>query len=360
MRYSLLILAIDNPRARKIVAHNLAGNRRISLSYAQSMLENVPVEYQTDLTKDDAEAKLRKLTEIGVRGKIVSVDIKTGPVAEPRDEAHTAAAAETLKQPTPERISIAAQRISFKYTEKNEPPQQLKGGTFKKRLLVIGLASLSIAIAVFFIGTGNKWRLQVNTQGQSGSSSDAAGSKKRPVHGGREAASESDKLRSDAYADSGKAIVDPAGAIAFYKLAIGFNKYNANAWYGLLAAYTAMGSDDKAQQARDKMAAIFGEDIFSMQKNVERFGELLDAYTTADGTFHLEYRSREIDKNALLHETYLLARALGANRNPEAFSLYAHAPKGLAAAGVLVYAPKALLAGTFPEYREKAKITELH
>ncbi len=363
MRYSLLITAVDNPRAQKIVAHNLAGNRRISLSYAQSLLENVPVEYQTDLTKDDAEDKLRKLTAIGVRGKIVAVDMKTGPVPELR-QPEAPAAAQPPQAPQ-EKIAASSRGGIFLFKENTVPVVPAHDGAMKKRLLIAGVLAILVLTAGILVVGAKKWRFNLNAQGVALFTADTAAQRQRDAlrafsagRGGPKPASSGDNLRSEAYADSGKLCADPAGAVAFYKLAIGINKHNVNAWYGLLATYTALGSEGEAQKTRDQMKAIFGEEIFSLQKTVEQFGTLLDAYTTADGTVHIEYRSRESDAHELIHETFLLARAIGTNRNAAAFSLYAHASQSRA--GVLVYAPADLIAQTYPEYRTTAKITELH
>ncbi|HEX7510755.1 MAG TPA: hypothetical protein VF335_05615, partial [Chitinivibrionales bacterium] len=67
MRYSIHLTAIPNQRAHTIVAHNLAGNRNVSISYAQSLLENFPVVYMADVSHDDAETILRQLRKIGVQ-----------------------------------------------------------------------------------------------------------------------------------------------------------------------------------------------------------------------------------------------------------------------------------------------------
>jgi hypothetical protein len=346
MRYSLLIEGVENPRARKIIAHNLAGNRSISLTHAESLLENVPVVYLTDLMKEDAEIKLRQLTSIGVRAKIVPVDLRMAPFMENKDPAAP------RPQPSPATAPSSSPRFvgpspghAFIFKEPAETVSQVKNEAVKKRLIVTGAAAVIFIFAAVFIAAGLKWRMHLNPPAVSFSAA------------GRIAIPYGEKIRSTTYADSAKTSPDPNSAIAFYKMAIGINKYNIDAWYGLLAAYTGLGMDEEAQKTKRAMTAIFGEDLFSVSKTVGRFGDLLDAYSTDDGAYHIEYRSREPDTAALVHETFLLAKALGARGNRSAYSFYAHAPKGFG--GALVYVAAAPLPVTYQAYRELAKVTLL-
>ena len=225
-----------------------------------------------------------------------------------------------------------------------------------------------VLIAAAYLSTGKKWRMNFSAPAISFTGADTALLKHNRIAkpalleegGGFRALlkqpSPDDKLRSAAYADSGKASFDRKSAVAFFKMAIAINKYNVDAWYGLLAAYTALGMEEEAHVTKDEMAMIFGEELFTISKTMERFGNLLDMYNTDGGAFFIEYRSREVKNDALLYETFQLAKALGARKNYSAFSFYAHAAKG-SGGGVLAYVAAAPLPGTYREYRAQAKVT---
>jgi hypothetical protein len=113
--------------------------------------------------------------------------------------------------------------------------------------------------------------------------------------------------------------------------------------------------EDEQNETEKAMAAIFGEGIFTVSKIVEQFGELVDTYTTTDGACHIDYRSRESKKDALLSETYMLVKALNARKDCLAFSFYARAGNGRG--GVLVYIPETPIPDSYQQYRFHAKIT---
>ena len=375
MRYTLLITAVGNPRAQKIVAHNLAGNRSISLSYAQSLLENLPLAYQTDLTSEDAHTNLKRLTAIGVQAHIVPASLKSESPKEIKEAPDlpppsATSEAKEQEQSTPEMVPILRSALSFIPKKDGTLAAPEKQNRPNIRLAVIGIVVIVFFAVALFFYTGKKWRMLVQPPLFSSMGSDIArpgtknpsapfsrdgGAAGRLAATKRQPVSDRDLLRSTDYTDSGKASVDRNGAIFFYKMAIGANKYNLDAWYGLLAAYTALGMDDEARAAKAEMALLFGEEIFSISKTVGRFGDVVDTYTTTDGACYIEYRSRESGDDRLLHETFMIAKAFGAGKDCPAFSFYVHAAKGRG--GVLAYVSAAPVPDSYQQYRSQVKAT---
>jgi hypothetical protein len=371
MRYTILITAVGSPRAGKIVAHHLAGNRNVSLSYAQSLLENVPVVYQTDLTKDETDAIIKRLIAIGVQVKAVPTaslsPIPKEPPGESDRKSPPFGATETDQQSTPEKAPAASPALSFVYRETVTPTPTVKTVEMKKRLALGGIVVIIVFGVIAFLTAEKKWqpRLQSPMLSLLGADSTQPGEKtvSSPVsdegssirHSGRLSISKEDLLRSGAFVDSGKASSEANDAVAFYKMAIGFNKFNVGAWYGLIAAYAALGMEDEQRESEKAMAAIFGQEIFTVSKIVEQFGELVDSYTTTDGACHIDYRSRESKKDALQSETYMLVKALATRKDCLAFSFYVRAGNGRG--GVLVYIAGTPVPDSFQQYRLRAKIT---
>jgi hypothetical protein len=375
MRFELHITAVESPRARKIVAHNLAGHRSVSLAYAESLLENLPVLYMADLTQDAANANYKRLIEIGVQAKIIPMAPKSvmprEVMEEPSVQPPPATVSPEVKAAAPApMVAKAPAPVAFIPGKNSTFLREARENDSRIRVAAIAVVVVVIAVlaAIFYAGGKMRSPLRPRLISSAGPdtvrtgkgfgglaapsgdtrSSRSAGADRRPV-------SEDDRLQSQAYVDSGKAVADRNGAIAFYKMAIGINKYNLDAWYGLLAAYTALGMEDEAAAVRDKMTILFGEGIFTTAKAVGRFGDMIDAYSTVDGTCHVEYRTRATGHDRLLHETFLIAKALGAQKDCAAFSFYAHPGKGRG--GVLSYISEVPVPDGFQQYKDRAKVT---
>ena len=370
MRYSLHIIAISNPRAFAIVARHIAGKRAVSLHYAKSLLENFPVVYETDLTKEDAEAGLRQLTKIGVKARLV-----------PDEPLRAAAKENQLKRPLPPSHPPVApppvpatQRgpvAPFTYTEKDAAGSHPH--SVGRTPLIIGGAALAIAMlgAGFFLFVGPKWRLALRPSSSPVSKTDS-GSKKAAQAGvfdsGRDGAdtlaprpprqfvSMQAKIKAQAYADSAKNCSGTDDAVAFYKIAIGCNRYNRDAWYGLINAYMRSGMTAEASAAQEEMKKMFGGEAFSLSKIVERYGALIDADLAGDGTYRIEYRSGAADTATLLHETFQIVKAFGMQCGCNALSVYAHHDDG---SGVLAYTPVDPPPATFEQFQSKAIVRRL-
>ncbi len=373
MRYSLLLTGIGNPRAKTIVAHNLAGHRHVSLNYAQSLLENFPIVYQTDLLRDEAEVALRQLQKIGVKASIIPMDSHNAPLQdrETAEPDEPAAAAKQEAPPAPEKHRAKA--FIYKndnHINGNRSVFGWKGGPSEKRGVQTAIVAIIIIAILGFISllgyrglplhgkrphiTALDSERGADTARLSGLFFNDSGELSRT---GRvfPRVSIADKLKAQEYVDSGKASVGADGAIIFYKMAIGINKYNMDAWYGLLEVYSRAQRDDDVQKTREAMEAIFGREIFSLSAIVKRFGDVINAFQTADGTYHIEYRSRESEAGeALLRETFLLAKAVGSQMADTVLSLYAHPAKK--ARSVLVYLHTRPFPESYAQYRSRAKI----
>ena len=129
-----------------------------------------------------------------------------------------------------------------------------------------------------------------------------------------------------------------------------------DAWYGLINAFTQAQMSEEAQKAQSDMEKIFGDGVFSLARIVQRYGELLDMYRTEDGTYRIEYRSRQTGQPELLHETFLLVKAFVIQCNCMALSVFAHTDKNK---GALVYLKTDPVPASFTEFSARATVTYL-
>jgi hypothetical protein len=373
MRFTILVTSIENTRSKAIVAHNLAGNRGVSLQLAMSLLDNLPVLYQANLSKEDAGAAVARLAKIGVKANAVSSDMRA-----PEENA-SLAVAPPPKPPSPPPVEPLvlgdAPRQRFSYIGRAPENEEPKSGK-KRKVRLIAAVILGICFAALIvIGAREKFGFRIPASGLLEASADSAKQKAIKVPASRNtmrrqnptlqnpdtdvdarAASAREQSASQAYADSAKACADLREAVAFYKMALSFNKRNVNAWYGLINAYTQAHLPDEADTAKANMKKIFGEDVLSLTQIVARFGELIDMYTTQDGTFRVEYRSRHTGRDELLHETFLLGKALAPQCDCAALSLYA---RSAGSTGLLVFFKTDDAAVSFEGFQATASVTYL-
>ena len=367
MLYSIHITAINNKRAGTIVAHHIAGNRNVSLHYALSMLENLPLVYMTDLTKDEADTALRQLTKTGVTANIVkgeTVNIPLPSEGAPKETQPQPTVVPAMPVSTPPVARITP--VSFIYKDVASCNDSAKPDD-KKRNILVAMAFVCTCIVsisvVFLVHPAHKkkdvyhpsvvpssllsdsLKLDMNASGSNAGDDKSSESQ-------RKAMSSQSGSQARAYYDSAKASTTPDGAIAFYKIAIGFNKYNVGAWYGLVNVYKSAGMTADANKALDEMKKIFGEDILSLSQIVGRFGELMDFYITSDGTYRIEYRSSATDTTAMVREIWQIIKALELQSNSKAYSLYAHNNIN----GILAYIKADKPLSAFEQFRENATV----
>jgi hypothetical protein len=151
--------------------------------------------------------------------------------------------------------------------------------------------------------------------------------------------SNTQRQQANTFLDSAKSTQNDMGkTIAFYKMAISFNKYNLQAWQGLLQAYRESNKSQEAAETEEQMIAIFGNEVNSVSALVKQFGELTDTYRSESGAYRVEYKTTKRSKNEILREIYTMARSVRSACNCQAISIYA-----------ITGAGKGMIAHTTPE-----------
>jgi flagellar basal body-associated protein FliL len=173
----------------------------------------------------------------------------------------------------------------------------------------------------------------------------------------RNSVSNQQKQQASAYVDSAKASAgDRKNSIAFYKIAISFNRYNLPAWHGLLQAYREEGQEAEANEALEQMTSIFGNEVMSITAIVKPFGDLLDAYMTGDGTYRIEYKTRKLAKDDVLREVFNMTRAVRSACACKNISIYAVTGTGK---GLLAHSTQETSIHTLPAFSKHAEIVWL-
>ena len=384
MRFTVLVTGIENPRSKAIVAHNLAGNRGVSLQLAMSLLENLPVLYQANLSKEDAAAAVARLAKIGVKAHAVVPEMD--PIKENRPTAEgpqPTPAADTASMPAEKPVLSEEPRPRFSYIGRAVINPESKTAHSRKAwktlapVFAVCLATLAVMYAhskkSFLLpvspasgGSADSMHQTPPAQKKTGHSLSPSGDfaggadAEQNVSKGRDTAYEQARTAAQAFIDSAKARPDAREAVSFYKMALSFNKRNIDAWYGLINAYMQASMPEEADKARADMKKIFGEGVFSIARAVGRFGDLIDLSATDEGTFRVEYRSRQTGQNELVHESFLLGKALAIQCRCAAISLYVRGAGGKSAsAGALVFFKTDPLPLTFEGFQSAASVTYL-
>jgi len=254
----------------------------------------------------------------------------------------------------------------------------------KNRLLSIVLSSALVIIALLFYITSKSNKIRVSKITIPGAGA-ISSKKQKDAKGGTNAAAASadysqtqrqtdpepqktggdgakarsnvnnhQKQQANSYVDSAKAgNADINKQIAFYKIAVSFNRYNLQAWHGLLQAYREAGDAKEARSAEAQMREIFGEEVNSVNAAVAQFGELADAYTNESGAYRVEYKTKKTSQEEILRDVFNLTRALRNICNCTNISVFASTGRGN---GLIAHSTAATPVHTLPEFSKQANI----
>jgi len=385
MKYDILITHVPTPKAKNIIARHLAHTPSISMQKALSMLDNPPVVYLTNMTRQDAEFQIRQLDKIQVRATLAPIKTQTtikstvqefvpdhilSTILEPEDKT---ASVEPLLSALP---LVPAKRI------RSQTDPRMNKFTNKKAGIFIGSGVLLCAI-VFVLYMRSKdfdWNhafsldwthsyLNVTdsaaktTHESSKQTATTNGNDSEQAHGNSltdstsgEAPTQERIEQAQSFVDSAKKAMDRAHAVSFYKLAIAFNKHNVNAWQALRDAYAQGMMPADAEKTEQEMKRIFGDNVLSTSSIVGRFGEAKSMAATKDGVYRVEYQSAKSGREQLLLDAYLLSKSLQQSCGCNAVSLNIHTPGH---AVMLVYSRMNNLPLNFNDFKSTAQVTWL-
>ncbi len=373
--------------SREQAARQIAGLRKmgVQLRVEESEIQNASPKDKTLPEKNELESPVLK--EDASQGELNEPQRRLNHDSPDQDNKnHSELPQQTQMESYTEEVNEPKPPDSLRKTEKN---QALEHGTHKagsklkhidilratdskrvkKRtvffrfMLVIALLGV-LSLLLYHADKGKEYQIAsegpvlVKKTNADNSSSSASRKKQRRVSEEKKRAQRIHvgpvrKAQSIMYVDSAVHAADLMKRINFYKVALSFNRYNLDAWFGLINAYKEAGMIKQALDAEKQMQALFGEDIDQVHSIVGRFGRLIDVAGPNDGIYRVTYKTAKGSKSELEKETFLLARALRPNCDCTTLILYASTTKG---AGLLARIPTKGFPDSFSGYKSHAKI----
>jgi hypothetical protein len=163
------------------------------------------------------------------------------------------------------------------------------------------------------------------------------------------------KQQANNYVDSARA---PGSAldkqVAFYKIAISFNRYNLQAWHGLLQAYREMKNASEARATETQMSEIFGGEVNTVNAAVTQYGEIIDAYANESGSYRVEYKTKKTSREEIERDVFNLTRAIRNACNCHNISVYASTTGP--GKGLIAHSTAATSVYTLPDFKRHASI----
>src|SRR5690554_1015782 len=374
MKYNLVITRIQNERTKKILARQLAQNPVISIQKANEIVEAIPFTLYKNINTEELKTNINHLNSLEVSFNVVKVSDSS---EKKPDKIQKQVLPEQTKPEKPENETTDPQdkknsRIDKKIKKLSQHSSvildQVNNRENKATSLVIGIiVVIFILIILSILGNRPKFKItkkrvlpqrtveQNSHSEKQGVNTDKSSQNYKPVK--REKVSHEQLQKSRSFVDSAMTYSnDINNAIKFYKIAISFNRYNVNAWYGLVDAYKSSGMLEEMVSAKEEMQLIFGKNIFSVSDIIGQFGELEDAQMAEDGVYRIEYMTREKQKDKIFSEIYTILKALNSKGGYQQISLFAKKGPGR---GMVIHINKNTSTVTLSKFRETASVTYL-
>ncbi|HLV31138.1 MAG TPA: hypothetical protein VKY57_06165 [Chitinispirillaceae bacterium] len=374
MKYNLVITRIQNERTKKILARQLAQNPVISIQKANEIVEAIPFTLYKNINTEELKTNINHLNSLEVSFNVVKVSDSS---EKKPDKIQKQVLPEQTKPEKPENETTDPQdkknsRIDKKIKKLSQHSSvildQVNNRENKATSLVIGIiVVIFILIILSILGNRPKFKItkkrvlpqrtveQNSHSEKQGVNTDKSSQNYKPVK--REKVSHEQLQKSRSFVDSAMTYSnDINNAIKFYKIAISFNRYNVNAWYGLVDAYKSSGMLEEMVSAKEEMQHIFGKNIFSVSDIIGQFGELEDAQMTENGVYRIEYMTREKQKDKIFSEIYTILKALHSKDGYQQISLFAKKGPGR---GMVIHINKNTSTVTLSKFRETASLTYL-
>ena len=205
------------------------------------MLENLPVIYQVNLPKEDADAVIARLGKIGVKANAVPREMLADTARENKIKETVKKGLEIVSpQPAPPDAADNAPRPHFTYLSGVLPGTEPRVRDRRRNFKIKAIAAAACFIGLIFICAKVKHTFFLPASSASNAAPGNAKQKPGPRVDSMQKTGQADRDRlrqpraladervrqAAEYSDSARACVNVNGAIAFYKLAISFNKNN--------------------------------------------------------------------------------------------------------------------------------------
>lgn len=333
MDVRFILVSIPDPKKKSLIARRVGRLPNVGMSQALAMLDRLPVTILGRLAYDISASLAKDLEAMGCKVQMEPLDpeqvLRPAPVAE--EPAQVAAAPAIAQEPV-----VFRRVVSFPSLPEDPKPFACGPKTIRRLSLawvagigVVLIAVISLWLVPVLSKPGQTRReLQKAEQRVERHPEDATAVEvalsayaelaqsdknmaKRIEH-----LTKAVRLRSDdgmfrsmlarAYTDSASRQHARESRARFYQIAISFNKYNEQAWDGLIQVYDEMGKPDLAQEARARKSNVFGEPQEGLDQILGAYGEMLYSPVVRNDTLFVAYQSRRRKPEGILRETYVL------------------------------------------------------
>jgi hypothetical protein len=390
--YSIIVTHITNPRSRRTLAHRLAQQPQVSIGEANRMLDSLPLVLMRNLTKPQVMVMVGEMRKLGVEVAIQKQPDAAPPMAAPpapvppslsppqvEQNAQAPQDAPALLPPAAdEREQASPKAAPLKHSieplasvvaaprpargEKpvgpllQSPPRRVLPLWKRALPFVLVLAMVTMVLVIGLVGSREKFTAKKSGPLSTRSTPKAHAAQRSGREQQRKGISQARQRQAVQYCDSASAEPQLTEAIKFYLLALSFNRFNAQAWYGLINGYEDAGMPKQASEARRQMRELLGEESLTVADIVTSFGTLEEIEVGSSGVYRLAYRSRGSGRQELMEESYRLARALRSVCACEQLSLFAQSERNR---GLLVHVGIKPFPRSFADYTSAARTTFL-
>jgi hypothetical protein len=332
MNYTIIVKGFRNKSARMVVARQLSRVAGITLEEALSQTEHLPITLFRSVGSETVGSTIDRYRRLGIDVQAIEAMPRTASAGgndetfmPPADTPRSRGGAHCHK--TADRSDGNRQRIGIPPVQPHTTPREARLPMSLRNRVILGGSILFAAAAVYAIFSLSQPSAPDEEDAAVLRDSTGRAEKKVRNSSGTPAAcnvTPAARERAKQLVDSAQTLGNGAErAIRFYTMAIAFNKYNCNAWFGLLDAYQQCGRTSDVEATRQAMRDLFGERGISIESIIRPFGDLAEI-RSENGALTIEYRTKgPLVREKLIHETFLIYRAIRSDCDCSTLSIFA-------------------------------------
>jgi hypothetical protein len=324
MNYTIIVKGFRNKGARMVVARHLMREAGITLQEALARTEHLPVTLFRSVGSETVGATIDRYSRLGIGVQAIEAIPRTTAVRENDKTLIPSVDAPGIRggvhyRETPDRSTLNRQLVGIPPPLPFPALPKRRSSMSHRNWMILGGSIVFAAAVLYGLFLISNPSAPAN-DGRALMKKSKAGLLDATSRSVTPAAREQARLLADSAHTFGN---DAESAIRFYTMAIAFNKYNLNAWFGLLDAYQRSGRTRDMETTRQAIRDIFGERGISIESIIRPFGDCAEMHSE-NGTLTIEYHTKSpLVREKLIHETFLIYRAIRNGCDCSALSLYA-------------------------------------
>lgn len=301
MKYDIILQPIRDEKVRKLVAKNIS-SRMPSQSFTILMerLISEKVVFAKNIAKAEVQQLIAQLNDLHVQFSLKEIQ---EVVQEPIQETKVKSEQVTTHIPKAEKTNFST--IS---TSPSKPQQKKTTQPIAVSITLVAVVTVFALIAFNQKSAPRDFTMPDNTLTKKGSSS----SHSAPSQQYRSPSKNQNERNADTFLDSAdqKCISNGIDSEQLYRFAISYNRYNKDAWFGLLNCYRSIGKYIEAQKVEKEMRELFGDSILDPKLFPEEYG-VIEAIEFKNGAVSLVYKTNEQDIRILYSELFQIVKRYG-------------------------------------------------